>query len=56
MAVLEGLKLVVSNWDELNLPKSIEVADFPSDPLCSTKHKVDLIILLSFQSLILLSF
>jgi glutaminyl-tRNA synthetase len=32
MAVLEPLKLIIQNFDELNLPLTVKVPDFPTDP------------------------
>uniref|UniRef100_A0A8R1DXH1 Probable glutamine--tRNA ligase n=1 Tax=Caenorhabditis japonica TaxID=281687 RepID=A0A8R1DXH1_CAEJA len=40
MAVLEGLKLTIENFDELNLPSTFEVPDFPSDVNDTRKHTV----------------
>ncbi|CBK19497.1 glutamine--tRNA ligase [Caenorhabditis elegans] len=40
MAVLEGLKLTIENFSELNLPSSVDVPDFPSDPTDPRKHSV----------------
>ncbi|KHJ80822.1 hypothetical protein OESDEN_19498 [Oesophagostomum dentatum] len=40
MAVLEGLKLTIENFDEMNLPSTVTVPDFPSDPQCSKTHEV----------------
>ncbi|VDP40604.1 unnamed protein product [Heligmosomoides polygyrus] len=40
MAVLEGLKLTIENFDEMKLPSSVTVPDFPSDPQCTSNHQV----------------
>ncbi|KAK6008892.1 tRNA ligase class I, catalytic domain protein, partial [Ostertagia ostertagi] len=40
MAVLEGVKLTIENFDEMNLPSSVTVPDFPSDPQCEKNHQV----------------
>ncbi|WKY06374.1 hypothetical protein Q1695_006514 [Nippostrongylus brasiliensis] len=40
MAVLEGLKLTIQNFDEMNLPSSVTVPDFPSEPQCTSNHQV----------------
>ncbi|RCN52116.1 hypothetical protein ANCCAN_01546 [Ancylostoma caninum] len=40
MAVLEGLKMTIENFDEMNLPATVTVPDFPSDPQCNKTHEV----------------
>lgn len=40
MAVLDGLKLTIENFAELNLPSTFEVPDFPSEPSDPRKHNV----------------
>ncbi|EFO97175.1 hypothetical protein CRE_03478 [Caenorhabditis remanei] len=40
MAVLDGLKLTIENFDDLNLPSTADVPDFPSDPSDPRKHSV----------------
>ncbi|EYC10419.1 hypothetical protein Y032_0055g2548 [Ancylostoma ceylanicum] len=40
MAVLEGLKMTIENFDEMNLPSTVTVPDFPSDPQCNKTHEV----------------
>lgn len=40
MAVLDGLKLTIENFAELNLPSTADVPDFPSDPTDARKHSV----------------
>ncbi|ETN81795.1 glutamine--tRNA ligase family protein [Necator americanus] len=40
MVVLEGLKMTIENFDEMNLPSAVTVPDFPSDPKCSKTHQV----------------
>ncbi|KAK6060450.1 hypothetical protein COOONC_01891 [Cooperia oncophora] len=40
MAVLEGLKLTIENFDEMNLPSTVTVPDFPSDLTCEKNHHV----------------
>ncbi|VDM78321.1 unnamed protein product [Strongylus vulgaris] len=40
MAVLEGLKMTIENFDEMNLPSKVTVPDFPSDPQCNKTHEV----------------
>ncbi|CAL2038876.1 unnamed protein product [Caenorhabditis brenneri] len=40
MAVLDGLKLTIENFAELNLPSTADVPDFPSDPSDPRKHSV----------------
>ncbi|CAD6194560.1 unnamed protein product [Caenorhabditis auriculariae] len=40
MAVLNGLKLTIENFEELNLPSELSVPDFPSDPQTSGTHIV----------------
>ena len=40
MAVLQGIKLTIVNFDEMNLPTNVQVSDFPSDPQCSKQHTI----------------
>ncbi|CAP32512.1 Protein CBR-QARS-1 [Caenorhabditis briggsae] len=40
MAVLDGLKLTIENFADLNLPSTADVPDFPSDPSDPRKHSV----------------
>ncbi|XGW27947.1 hypothetical protein V3C99_008052 [Haemonchus contortus] len=40
MAILEGLKLTIENFDEMNLPSSVSVPDFPSESNCEKYHEV----------------
>lgn len=40
MAVFEGLKLTIENFDEMDLPTSVDVPDFPSDPKPEASHQV----------------
>ncbi|KJH52703.1 tRNA ligase class I, catalytic domain protein [Dictyocaulus viviparus] len=40
MAVLQGLKVTIQNFDEMNLMPFVMVPDFPSDPMCTKNHKV----------------
>ncbi|VDL79825.1 unnamed protein product [Nippostrongylus brasiliensis] len=35
-----GLKLTIQNFDEMNLPSSVTVPDFPSEPQCTSNHQV----------------
>lgn len=38
MAVLEPLKVIIENFKDLNLPSTVEVADFPTDPSRSSEN------------------
>lgn len=38
--MLEGLKMTIENFDEMNLPSTVTVPDFPSDPQCNKTHEV----------------
>ncbi|KHN72416.1 putative glutamine--tRNA ligase [Toxocara canis] len=40
MAVLEPLKLIIENFDEMKLPSEVTVPDFPSEPSRSEQHLV----------------
>ncbi|PAV91745.1 hypothetical protein WR25_09248 [Diploscapter pachys] len=40
MAVLQGIKLTIVNFDEMKLPANVQVPDFPSDPQCSKQHTI----------------
>uniref|UniRef100_A0A914ZL78 Probable glutamine--tRNA ligase n=1 Tax=Parascaris univalens TaxID=6257 RepID=A0A914ZL78_PARUN len=40
MAVLMPLKLIIENYDEMNLPSKVSVPDFPSDPSRKEEHTV----------------
>ncbi|KJH40659.1 tRNA ligase class I, catalytic domain protein [Dictyocaulus viviparus] len=40
MAVLQGLKVIIQNFDEMDLTPFVMVPDFPSDPMCTKNHKV----------------
>jgi glutaminyl-tRNA synthetase len=40
MAVLEPLKVVIENFSELNLPSTVKVSDFPTDPSRIEEHTV----------------
>lgn len=40
MVVLEPLKVIIENFDELSLPSTIEILDLPSETDNSAKHTV----------------
>ncbi|CAI4226497.1 unnamed protein product [Auanema sp. JU1783] len=40
MVVLDGLKVTIENYSELNLPTKVTVPDFPSNPGTSASHEI----------------
>uniref|UniRef100_A0A915Q616 Probable glutamine--tRNA ligase n=1 Tax=Setaria digitata TaxID=48799 RepID=A0A915Q616_9BILA len=42
MAVLDPLKVIIENYDELSLPRSLSVPDFPHDPDQNEEHTISM--------------
>ncbi|CAJ0579634.1 unnamed protein product, partial [Mesorhabditis spiculigera] len=40
MAVMEGLRVTIRNFEDLKLGSSLQIPDFPADPQCSKTHQV----------------